>query len=42
LENGSLLLMKGPTQTNWLHSLPKTTKVNTPRINLTFRSFLRD
>ncbi len=39
LENGSLLVMKGTTQTNWLHSLPKTTKVTTPRINLTFRSF---
>ncbi len=40
LENGSLLLMKGTTQTNWLHSLPKTTRVTTPRINLTFRSFI--
>ncbi len=38
LENGSLLLMKGKTQKNWLHSLPKTKKVKTPRINLTFRS----
>ena len=38
LENGSLLVMKGTTQTNWLHSLPKTTKVKTPRINLTFRT----
>lgn len=37
LENGSLLLMKGETQTNWLHQLPKTKKVTTPRINLTFR-----
>ena len=39
LENGSLLVMKGETQTNWLHRLPPTTKVNTPRINLTFRTF---
>jgi len=39
LENGSLLVMKGETQHHWLHSLPKTTKVNAPRINLTFRSF---
>lgn len=38
LENGSLLLMKDPTQKNWMHSLPKTTKVKTPRINLTFRT----
>lgn len=37
LENGSLLVMKATTQTNWLHSLPKTTKVGKPRINLTFR-----
>jgi len=37
LENGSLLEMKGTTQTNWLHRLPPTKKVNTPRINLTFR-----
>jgi len=40
LENGSLLIMKGSTQTHWLHSLPKTAKVNSPRINLTFRTFV--
>ncbi len=40
LENGSLLLMKDDTQANWLHSLPKTTKIQTPRINLTFRTIL--
>lgn len=40
LQNGSLLEMKGTTQTHWLHSLPKTTKVTTPRINLTFRSMV--
>ena len=40
LHTGSLLAMKGSTQTNWVHSLPKTTKVNTPRINLTFRSMV--
>jgi alkylated DNA repair dioxygenase AlkB len=38
LENGSLLVMKKGTQTNWLHRLPPTKKVNTPRINLTFRT----
>ena len=38
LENGSLLVMKGKTQTHWLHRLPPTKKVNTPRINLTFRT----
>ena len=40
LQNGSLLAMKGATQTNWLHSLPKTTRVSTARINLTFRSMV--
>ncbi|MEH6457678.1 MAG: alpha-ketoglutarate-dependent dioxygenase AlkB [Cocleimonas sp.] len=40
LENGSLLLMKGATQRYWQHSLPKTTKVKEPRINLTFRTIL--
>jgi len=38
LENGSLLVMRGKTQTYWQHCLPPTKKVNTPRINLTFRS----
>ncbi len=40
LENGSLLIMKGKTQTNWLHSLPKSKKITTPRINLTFRTII--
>jgi alkylated DNA repair dioxygenase AlkB len=40
LESGSLLLMKGATQTNWLHSLPKSTLVKHPRINLTFRNMI--
>lgn len=38
LENGSLLVMKGTTQENWLHRLPPTTKVKMPRVNLTFRT----
>lgn len=38
LEKGSLLVMKKGTQTNWLHRLPPTKKVHTPRINLTFRT----
>ncbi len=37
LENGSLLVMKGITQTCWHHSLPKSKKIKEPRINLTFR-----
>lgn len=38
LEHGSLLVMKGATQTHWLHRLPPTNKIHTPRINLTFRT----
>ena len=38
LEKGSLLVMKGSTQKNWLHRLPPTKKVKSPRINLTFRT----
>ncbi len=37
LENGSLLEMRGTTQSHWLHSLPKSKKIREPRINLTFR-----
>ncbi|OWP64666.1 alpha-ketoglutarate-dependent dioxygenase AlkB [Hymenobacter amundsenii] len=37
LTSGSLLLMRGPTQQNWLHSLPKTARPVGPRLNLTFR-----
>jgi alkylated DNA repair dioxygenase AlkB len=40
LEHGSLLIMKGTTQTHWLHRLPPTKKVNKPRINLTFRTIV--
>lgn len=40
LERGSLLVMKENTQTNWLHRLPPTKKVQTPRINLTFRTIV--
>ena len=37
LHNGSLLLMKGTTQHNWFHQIPKTKKMIEKRINLTFR-----
>lgn len=40
LDNGSLLVMKGATQTNWLHRLPKSVKIKHPRINLTFRTIV--
>ena len=38
LEHGSLLVMKGTTQTHWLHRLPPTKTVTKPRVNLTFRT----
>lgn len=41
LEKGTLLVMKGETQTHWLHRLPPSTKVKSPRINLTFRTILK-
>lgn len=37
LENGSLLVMKEATQTHWLHCLPRSKRIEGPRINLTFR-----
>ena len=40
LEKGSLLIMKGATQTHWLHRLPPTKKVKQPRVNLTFRTII--
>jgi alkylated DNA repair dioxygenase AlkB len=40
LEHGSLLVMKDETQTHWLHRLPPTKKIATPRINLTFRTIV--
>jgi alkylated DNA repair dioxygenase AlkB len=40
LESGSLLVMKGSTQTHWRHSLPKSKRIKTPRINLTFRTMV--
>lgn len=37
LQHGSLLVMKGQTQSHWLHRLPPSKSVTSPRINLTFR-----
>ncbi|MFA9194568.1 alpha-ketoglutarate-dependent dioxygenase AlkB [Flavobacterium sp. FBOR7N2.3] len=42
LEHGSLLVMKDETQTHWLHRLPPTKKINNLRINLTFRTIVRE
>ena len=41
LEHGSLLVMSGATQRNWLHAVPPTARAVGPRINLTFRRVLR-
>lgn len=38
LNSGSLLVMKDETQSHWLHRLPLTQLVHSPRINLTFRT----
>ena len=40
LENGSLLIMSGRTQDEWLHQIPKRAGVKTGRINLTFRKII--
>ena len=37
LTHGTYVLMKGETQHKWEHQVPKTKKVLTPRISLTFR-----
>ncbi len=40
LEHGSLLVMKGVTQTHWLHRLPPTKLITKARVNLTFRTIV--
>lgn len=42
LPHGSLLTMRGDTQANWRHALPRTAKAVAPRLNLTFRRILDD
>jgi alkylated DNA repair dioxygenase AlkB len=37
LSHGSLLIMRGCSQTHWLHSVPKRQRVHSARLNLTFR-----
>jgi alkylated DNA repair dioxygenase AlkB len=37
LTHGSFVLMQGETQHKWEHEIPKTSKILTPRVNLTFR-----
>lgn len=40
LPHGSLLIMRGNTQSNWLHQIAKSKKPMGPRINLTFRAIV--
>lgn len=40
LTSGQMIVMRGSTQEFWLHSLPKSVKVQGGRINLTFRKVL--
>ncbi|MEJ6737363.1 MAG: alpha-ketoglutarate-dependent dioxygenase AlkB [Flavobacteriales bacterium] len=42
LENGSLLVMKDETQSNWQHKLPTTKLILKPRVNLTFRTVINN
>ncbi len=37
LGDGDLLVMRGDTQGNWRHAIPKTRRPVGPRVNLTFR-----
>ncbi|XP_031395079.1 DNA oxidative demethylase ALKBH2-like isoform X1 [Punica granatum] len=41
LKHGSLLVMRGYTQRDWLHSVPKRARAMSTRINLTFRCILQ-
>jgi len=38
LPSGSLVIMKGALQHNWLHQIPVQKKIKQPRINLTYRT----
>jgi alkylated DNA repair dioxygenase AlkB len=40
LTHGSLLIMRGTTQANWLHRIPKTARSVAERLNLTYRALI--
>lgn len=40
LSDGDLLLMRGRTQAEWEHSIPKRANLNSGRINITFRTVM--
>jgi len=41
LQNGDLIVMRGKTQDNWTHAIPKRTGCKEERINLTFRKIIQ-
>lgn len=41
LAHGQLIVMRGDTQRHWRHAIMKSTRVQTPRISLTFRTIIR-
>lgn len=40
LQHGQLIVMRGATQSHWLHAIMKSARVHEPRVNLTFRTML--
>lgn len=40
LPHGSVLIMSGASQQDWVHRIPRQARVTAPRINLTFRRLL--
>ncbi len=41
LGNGAVLVMAGTVQQHWMHSVPKRSKQECPRVSLTFRTVLK-
>lgn len=41
LSHGQLIVMRGETQSHWLHAVMKSAKIHEPRVNLTFRTIIR-
>lgn len=41
LPSGSLLIMRGPTQSFWKHTVPRDCNIKEPRINITFRKMVQ-
>jgi len=37
LAHGDVLVMRGATQDHWQHSVPKRTRVDAPRVSMTYR-----